>query len=1128
MAKNNNITSLQLNRPSLFEPSVIRGITNTQGDAVVLSKANSEQVSATALSSTSSFKYDTGGMGLKNTQQLNISWSQFENHTFFNSAQVKTNVSFQKIIDSYPFDGERGEIEEFLDNLTGFERWVFETMPKSNTYLYFSGSNGEGSGGTYVTTQDIAGASYLNASSNQSGDSILMPLDKSMTFEFHFFAPEQSNDNQFIVDKVTDGFGYAITLNTTASAASGSSTLYVVSGGYTNSTTVEFDKGEWNHLAFVWNRTPGNQQIFGYVNQELSSTSSFAIEYNSFPLSASVMTIGSGSSFGTFTPSNTLSGALDEFRIWHDVRTVDELKKYAKRNVFAGDNLKLCYRFNEPSGSQTRMVLDHSSNSLHGILSLAGYQLGVREIATGSVAGASPMTLEKPIYNPVLFPNYTPLIQFQTTLLTSASYFDQNNPNLITRLIPKHYLLEAQQAYGYEAEDGNIVNPLLSGSDPRSTEMGDSSAMLSLLYLWAKFFDETKLFLQAFSNVVAIDYDNIDTVPSALLQDFARREGISLPPMFTNSTIDQFVDGDDLDTNFSSAENSLQYVQNQIWRRVLVNLNSIMRSKGTLHSIKAFLRTVGIEPDNNFRIREFGGPNRSPLTFARETRSESATMLNFLSGGYAEGAYLTATRTEPGFPDASGNAANDAMLTSGSWTYEGVYKFSPYATQQYATQSLVRLLTTGSSAAEGLGQTLMNLIGINGQGIYLYQSDDVLSNHSTFLSGVDLFDGDKWYVSFGRRRNDDGLDSTLSSSFFIRAAKQNFGEIEQVFQTASFVEGSVSSPPPYMISDATSNASGAYFAVGSGTIAGSAYLAADGDTNSLTSTFIGKVSNMRFWSKYLTESEWLEHVKNPTSLGVQKPSSQFGFVTNVSGSWQRLRMDVSTDQYVSESSGTGTIDLTDFSQGDFGWSGSAFPYTSSIIVPELYYYSYVSPRFDEGASVDKIRVRSYQEYNNVASSSIAQTAPVYSLPRSETPTDSNKFSIDFSTVDALNQDIVKIFATLEEMDNAIGNPELQFSADYPQLDNLRNVYFNRLTGRMNLKSFFEFYKWFDTNIGMFIEQLVPRRARYNGTNFVVESHMLERAKIQYKYEDAYLGDSNRDGLKPTLLLRLIVGDVNRY
>ena len=46
---------------------------------------------------TSSFTLGTEE-GLVNTQQLNADFSKFENHTFFNSAIVNTNVGFDKII----------------------------------------------------------------------------------------------------------------------------------------------------------------------------------------------------------------------------------------------------------------------------------------------------------------------------------------------------------------------------------------------------------------------------------------------------------------------------------------------------------------------------------------------------------------------------------------------------------------------------------------------------------------------------------------------------------------------------------------------------------------------------------------------------------------------------------------------------------------------------------------------------------------------------------------------------------------------------------------------------------------------------------------------------------------------
>jgi hypothetical protein len=123
---------------------------------------------------------------------------------------------------------------------------------------------------------------------------------------------------------------------------------------------------------------------------------------------------------------------------------------------------------------------------------------------------------------------------------------------------------------------------------------------------------------------------------------------------------------------------------------------------------------------------------------------------------------------------------------------------------------------------------------------------------------------------------------------------------------------------------------------------------------------------------------------------------------------------------------------------------------------------------------------------------------------------------------------VTIFANLDLMNDALGSPDLMYSPDYPVLDDLREVYFNKLTEKMNLKVFFEFYKWFDNNIGFFVAQLVPRKTRFLGTNFVVESHILERSKVEYQSPDMYLGESSRHSLKDTILLRLISGNVSKF
>jgi hypothetical protein len=123
---------------------------------------------------------------------------------------------------------------------------------------------------------------------------------------------------------------------------------------------------------------------------------------------------------------------------------------------------------------------------------------------------------------------------------------------------------------------------------------------------------------------------------------------------------------------------------------------------------------------------------------------------------------------------------------------------------------------------------------------------------------------------------------------------------------------------------------------------------------------------------------------------------------------------------------------------------------------------------------------------------------------------------------------VNIFATLDELDNILGAPELVFSPDYPGLENLRNVYFNRLTDKLNLKQFFEFYKWFDNNIGTFVSQLIPKKTKFFGTNFVIESHMLERPKFEYLFSEIYLGDSNRTGLRDRILLQMFLATFAKY
>ena len=88
------------------------------------------------------------------------------------------------------------------------------------------------------------------------------------------------------------------------------------------------------------------------------------------------------------------------------------------------------------------------------------------------------------------------------------------------------------------------------------------------------------------------------------------------------------------------------------------------------------------------------------------------------------------------------------------------------------------------------------------------------------------------------------------------------------------------------------------------------------------------------------------------------------------------------------------------------------------------------------------------------------------------------------------------------------------------------MYFNRLTERIHIQSFFEFFKWFDDTVGTLLEQMLPSDSIFLGTSYIIESHALERPKFSYKYYDMYLGVNDRGG-KETILMQQIVGTIRK-
>jgi len=1245
-----------------------------------------------------SFDLDPPGAGLKSTQQIPLDFSKFENHTFFNSAESNVNVAFERIINHYPFDGTYTERQSFIQGLTGFEKYVFDQFPKSKNFARF-----DASANNYIKLDDYAGSSYPTLSRDNSGKSILDPGLGSISFEMQFFPPEGATNSAIILQKLSGSNGISLVASQSAAAATTTDVqFYVSSASIGLSASMSLTKGKFNHVVAQFNRLAGEQKLELYLNEELKATSSMTSEIGLIDFTTSSLYIGSGSThsslgFTTFEPILPLSGALDELRIFHTTRSLADQRSFATKNIYNSENLKLYYRFNEVTGTYAgnTVVLDGSGKSLHGSYPTSAAAAAGRG-TTGEFSSVNnPMILERPQDNPVLFPAYSETTTLNSNLLTSASQYDANNPNLITRLIPQHYLLEAAEAEGFADEDANTGDAIFANTAfPGGAQIPSSQIIATLLFMYGKFFDELKIFIDHFSQFDHVSYDSNEGLADSFLPIRASQLGFDLPSQFTAAKFAQFLLAENIDVSSAISAGSLRDAQNKLWRRILVSLPKIMKSKGTRGAVSGILNTLGIENEKVFKITEFGGRNVNNINSSKKERVIELKFLDFSGSFYGasgvdgdgfatsrpviKSTYLSASRTEPGMPKREGSSedeqkratatvtfagsiaygqtitiistdgtsvtytaaatedtsagefdvdagfddkgislaaciavkhagkittsgpvfvdgvavltltqdvrgaagnntitedlgnttasgftgglgssnASDGLLTSASFTVEGLYKFDNSFTgsTHFLSQSLFRLLTTGAVGTSVLQPSLVaNVVAFrprpekgDASALRVFFSDNVNTQMtgstpsplSMSMYNVDVTDGNIWHVSFGRNQL-----ANYSASYFLNAKK--FGdESSKLFSSRVFAPTRTETSGGLFNNVTTHlNSSGTFIAVGSQSIErrtldvgkSSVDIGLNGNffnDQARVTTFSGKLSQLRFWSKGLDSAEVRSHALDPDSLGVINPNVNFCFGSTLSGSFERLRLAATIQQPTTSSDTSGDIDLFDFAQSEvsgvfgapwlspiildkdsrlmkFHMSGTGFGTSTRLIKKTQVRSVQFTSEFDVNATNNKVFIETLEDAS-IAERLAASSVNDEDYLRPPILENDNRFLVSVTTSQALNEDIMKIFGTLESIENAIGAYETTFGYQYPDIRHLSEIYFHRLESKINLSTFFNFFRFFDDTLSSLIQAVIPQNTDFLGVRFIVKPHVLERGKFKHYGENVYLTGAEQD------------------
>lgn len=1163
------------NRGVLFEPSVTRD-SNFVADINFnnyLYKSNEDLVYESkrgkSLSENASPDSKTGK--IYSTNEYNIDFSKFENHTFFDSAVSKTSIAFDNVVNQYPFDGSRQDIENFRNSSTGFETYVFDNFPNNRGYLIF---RGDGSTSQYIAVKDLQGYLYSSENTKKTNIPVFSPNKKGFTIEFWVRIPPHANDNQ-VLCQLIDGnrAGFSIALDTQSSISTSNLHYTIISGSISETLSLSVDKGKFVHLTAIYDNKDKVSKLFINGSQKLTSS---ILNFDNLEMKQAEFLIATGSSYSknnsvTFTPQSTFSGSIDELRYYHGSKSHKQINRSLKSSVYKDDeadiDLRLYLKFNEPQGNYNgnNLVLDYSGNSLHS--TITNYDSSMR--TTGS-SDLLPLTQEIAKKSLILFPDHPSVKTFNNKLLTSASNYDTFNPNLITKLIPVHYLLEGQNMEGLSNLTGSLANTIMGGNLPNTGKIGSSQLIISFLLVWAKFFDELKISIDNFAKILSLSYEEYEGSSVPFYRLAAEHKGIKLPQII-NRDVDylKFAEGLNLSSLNSLSKLSLNQVQNEIWKRLLLNINQLHKEKGTKRSIKTLFNSFGLEFGKYFELKEYGGPRAHYLSDLRKFDKKVIRYIDFSGSaatrstldkidvdfhGFSAGTtgrkaapylvspFLTASRVEVGFPEIVGsfvrknthfphgisNNDNDGLFTSGSFTYEGVYKFSDNI-KHAVTQSLVRLHVTGTDTASNTsGLILANLLAINDSvntKIKLYVRQHAAADAGdlveTQIVSASIFDGNPWYVSFGKIRSDDSvfydaddIKNTATASFFLRCGRIGERKARTYFNTSSFYKTPVNDDY-FEKSFSNINTSGSFLVIGSQSIGISAPGTAKGLNGAATknearySDFSGKVNFIRFYSRALTDREARERVKNPFSLGVKNPISNFNHDSELTGAFNRTRLDATISrQTTTGSDANGSIRFFDNSQNGFHLIGSMFEPDKKILKSDQINFSRISYDFDERVTEDRVRVRSYELKNNLEESLYARQAPVYEIQEGDKADNDKRLSIDLSSVRSLNEDIVKMLESLEIFDEMLGDPRSLFEEEYLEVEKLREIYFQELLQKIDLESHVRFFTWFDNSFTDLIKTLIPLEAVFLGVNYVIESHILERNRIMYYFNQQYLNLDN--------------------
>lgn len=1069
--------------------------------------------------------------GLFNTQQFlgSIDFADFTKHCFFNSAVSKVEYVFNQIYDDFPVDGTEEELQNFYKNLDGFGRYIYNQLDKNIGYLKFNDS--------YLEVQNRAG--YLTSFNRNDKivskltKAILNPVRSSFAFDFRIYITYdqiQSVNNQVIfqyLDKSNskkNGFTLFIKNFETLNDIVYANLIFHASNITNNSKLAAKFKvkvNSWQHISLsinniVTNLTQNSKQIKLWINAFEQTDFKKLENFNTndyFEISdATNFYLGKGESHtitdqeGIYNlPANPeyFTGYIDEFRYLHQSIDRDWIVRFKDDNIFAQDLLKLYFKFNEPSGiyEKNMFCFDSSGNSLHSKIQLRPFitndpnvvnviRQRISDLRFDPLVDAIKVSLkfEKDENNPSLMPTYTNNKLLNQNLIEEAKEYDIFNPNLIFKLFPKHYFDEGAQFEGLSENYKNKTASTYYILDADSTDDDTLNypgqqknegvqTFARLLLIWAKFFDEIKIYLDVMPKLINIDYGDIASANNAVnffLPLMAKKSGFQFKEIM-NSPTSKLLDGYIIGTDgVDKSEFSLRFVQNELWKRILINSRDMIQSKGTKNAIRSIFNSVGIIPEEYYRFREYG---KSQSRFIESSLLQKIKNIKFLDFNKSENDLQLDLRLS--------YLSNKLSYKNDSYSFEF---FIHYA---YMNKD------------EAMSEVLFSLKNIQNDEdvlkiVYEKQNHDKLGNLKCIL------------------KLKDNTETTLQIEQ-VNLLENKVSHIALIIDNKDTLQRNITLTLQHCNKDLDLKTQ--QLVQYKGIL--NPFKLFDNEKNKIITcgnSFSGQISTVRIWKNELTLNDLNMHALDLTSIA----NSDFKLL-NVKNISELLLLNLTLQDdnfYINNVSKN--IYPIDFSENNVLPSldtENTYPFKiySQNLTPEdfLTFNTIISYdndfKFDEPNVDNKVNILSFENEDLVTKYN-AELTPVYEVNYDKQKKNDVRFSIEMSNVKHLNEDMGKLFESIDFFADIISDFGALNDPIYNKFEKFSDFYFKRIKSQtIQMTPLYDLYQIFDNILSEMLQDFVSSRVKFKNNIYVIESHALERHKFHYKFMESHVvmkGDMN--------------------